>query len=228
MNCPYGVKTPEQIQQFVHDAIRFVEKMNCKMMVIGCNTATFNSYHIESEIPVIRIIEPTANEALERHSNRDQDEKIIVLGTNLTIDHGAYERFLGDKMIGVRASKFVEIAENGLQDSHHSKRICEKVLEDAKGKGNVVILGCTHFGLLENDIKHVLGHEIEIVESSKCIVNNVRESLKEIGFNDNSHPKRVKISINVTGDPDAVKIDWFKWNYKGINKVRLESSDDRK
>lgn len=226
LNCPYGLKTTEQIKQFVHDAIKFVEKMNCKMMVIGCNTATFNSYHIESDIPIIRIIEPTANEALQKHGNKNEEEKIIVLGTNLTIDHGAYERFLGEKMIGVRASKFVEIAENGLQDSHHSKRVCEKILKHVKGKGNIVILGCTHFGLLENDIKHVLGHDIEIIESSKCIINNVRKTLKEIGVNDNSNPEKIKISINVTGNPEEVKIDWFQWDFKGINKVYLESAEN--
>lgn len=135
-NCPYGVKTTEQIKQFVHDAIKFVERLDCKMMVIGCNTATFNSYHIESSIPIIRIIEPTAKEALTKHHARGRkDEKIIVLGTNLTIDHKAYEKFLGEHMIGVRASKFVEIAESGLQNSDHSKNVCERVLKHAKGKG---------------------------------------------------------------------------------------------
>lgn len=225
-NCPYGLKTTEQIKQFVEDAIKFVEKLNCKMMVIGCNTATFNSYHIESSIPVIRIIEPTAKEALHRHLQKGEEGKIIVLGTNLTIDHKAYDKFLGHNMIGVRASKFVEIAESGLQNSNHSKTECENVLKHAKGKGNVVILGCTHFGLLENDIKHVLGHNIEIVESSKCIIKNVRETLHKIGFNDKREAKKVKVIINVTGNPEEVKIDWFKWNYHGINKVNINSMEE--
>ena len=222
-NCPYGVKTTEQIKQYVLDAIKFIEKMDCKMMVIGCNTATFNSYHISSQMPIIRIIEPTAKEAVKKH--KKHGEKIIVLGTNLTIDNKAYEKFIeSHHMIPVRASKFVEIAENGLQNSNHSKKECEKVLKHAKGKGKVVVLGCTHFGLLENDIKHVLGHDIEIVESSKCIINCVRETLLSIGQNDKSETP--KIEINVTGDPEEVKINWFKRTYFGIYQVNINPMEE--
>lgn len=215
-NCPYGIKTKEQIMGYVKNAIKFLEKSGCKMVVIGCNTATVNSYEVKSDLPIIRIIEPTAKAALAKL--KKEDEKIIVLATNYTIDAKGYERFLGDKMIGVRSSDFVPIVEKGLQSTSESYKVAKDLLSDVKGKGKVVILGCTHFGLVEKDIRKVLGEDIETVESSSCINDSVRECLDEIGFHDNN-TKTPNITINVTGDPNEVKIDWFKKEYKGIYKV---------
>ncbi len=121
-------------------------------------------------------------------------------------------------MYGVRSSDFVHIAESGKQNTPYAKEVCKKVLSDAIGKGKVVILGCTHFGLLENDIRSVLGDNITTVESSDCIVGSVKECLDNIGYNDNKNTG--KITINVTGEPSEVKIDWFKKQYDGIYKVR--------
>lgn len=219
-NCPYGIKTKEQIMSYVRHAIRYLEKQDVKMIVIGCNTATVNSYDVKSSVGIMRIIEPTAKEALKIKKEKDSDGKIIVLATNYTIDAKGYDRFLCDEMIGVRSSDFVTIAEAGLQNSPESLKACEEVLKEAKGKGKVVILGCTHFGLLEDDIRKVLGDDIITVESSACIVDSVKEELDRIGYNEkNETGKKGHISISVTGKAKDVHIEWFKKEYDGIFEV---------
>jgi len=216
-NCPYGIKTKEQIMGYVKDAIHYLETQDVKMIVIGCNTATVNSYEVQASVPIMRIIEPTAMKALKVREEVDPNGKIIVLATNYTIDAKGYDRFLGDKMVGVRSSDFVPVAEAGMQNTKESKEICEKVMKDAKGKGKVVILGCTHFGLLENDIRYVLGEDITTVESSDCIADNVQKCLEEIGYNENKKPGSIRISVS--GDPKEVHIEWFKKPYDGIYHV---------
>ncbi len=217
LNCPYGVKTTEQLIEYVGRAIKFLENNDVKMIVIGCNTATVNSYNVTASVPIMRIIEPTAKKAKEVKEKIDPNGKIIVLATNYTIDAKGYERFLGDEMYGVRSSDFVLVAESGKQNTPYAKEVCERVMKDAKGKGKVVILGCTHFGLLENDIRYVLGDDITTIESSDCIVDSVGKCLEEIGYNESD--KTGKITINVTGDPKDVHIEWFKRKYDGIYKV---------
>ena len=219
-NCPYGIKTKEEIMSYVRHAIKYLEKQDVKMIVIGCNTATVNSYDVKSLVNIIRIIEPTAKEALRIKNEKDKDGKIIVLATNYTIDAKGYDRFLGGEMIGVRSSDFVPIAEKGLQNTDVSLKSCEEVLKDVKGKGKVIILGCTHFGLLENDIRKVLGDDIITVESSACITQSVRDELERVGYNEKTKTNdKGHISISVTGKASDVHIEWFKKEYDGIFEV---------
>ena len=215
-NCPYGTKSKTEIMSCVSQAIKFLEKNSVKMIIIGCNTATVNSYELKSNIPIIRIIEPTAKTALALKKKHDPKGKIIVLATNYTIDAQGYEKFLGNEMFGVRSSDFVIIAEEGKQNTKYSEKICKKVMKNAIGKGKTVILGCTHFGLLEKDIKKVLGEDILTVESSECVVDDVGKCLQEVGFNERGGG----IKIFVTGEPEKVKIGWFNKEYDGIHKVR--------
>ena len=51
--CPYGTKTKEELESIVESDIRYLEKCDVKMIIIACNTATANSYHIESAVPII-------------------------------------------------------------------------------------------------------------------------------------------------------------------------------
>jgi len=198
--CPYGEKTSRELEQIVAGVIKYFESLEVKMIVIACNTATANSYKIKSNIPIIRIIEPTAKRALEVYKN-----KIAVLATDNTILSGSYNKYLGDKMIGVKASPFVRIIEAGSEMQSDSQQIIRDILNPIIGKVDTVILGCTHFGLIEPIIKDIMGN-VQIVDSSKSLANDVKLNLETLGFS--SEPSY--IDFRCTGDISELKISWFK------------------
>ena len=176
--CPYGTKTKKEIENRVEAIVSFFEKEDVKAIVIACNTATANSYHIKSKIPIIRIIEPTAKKALEisHKYNNYNNHHIGVLATNYTIDSLAYNKFLKDEMIGVRCSPFVEIVEKGKNGTEESYNVVKEILNPIVGKVDTIILGCTHFGLLLPEIKNVLPN-VTIIDSSDCVSEVLKEYL---------------------------------------------------
>ena len=65
LNVPYGVKTADQLKEIISKIFRYFEKEEVKAIVIACNTASVASMELESSVPVFRIIEPTAKNALK-------------------------------------------------------------------------------------------------------------------------------------------------------------------
>ena len=161
----------------VGNDIKYLEDCDCKMIIIACNTATANSYHINSNVPIIRIIEPTCEVANE------SDGSLIVLATNYTVNSKAYSRFLKKDHYQVPCSEWVEIIEKGKTNSKESFDSAYNLLKDYQGKIDNAILACTHFGLMEKEIKAVLGENVNIINSSKCLSAKVKEALDKVGYN---------------------------------------------
>ncbi|HHU55875.1 MAG TPA: glutamate racemase [Acholeplasmataceae bacterium] len=207
-NNPYGLKTKEELESIVSTNVNYFINENVKAIVIACNTASANSYHLKTNIPIIRIIEPTAKYAQQIGKN------ILVLATDYTISSGIYQHLL-NKATGVKCSKFVGIVEKGMMGTKDSYEIVERVLSKYKGKYDTIILGCTHFGLLKDEIISVLGN-VNIVDSSLTLSPILNNYIKL-----NSQKERGKVIINTTGNPKDLKIDWFKKKYDKLSQIIL-------
>ena len=211
--CPYGTKTKEELESIVESDIRYLEKCGVKMIVIACNTATANSYHINSDVPIIRIIEPTCEEA------NSKDGSIIVLATNYTIKSNAYSKFLNKEHYKAPCSEWVEIIEKAQTDSDISYESANRLLNEYKGKVDNAILACTHFGLMEKEIKSVLGENVNIINSSKCLKKKVLETLEQVGFN--SKKEEAKVIIRCTGNKDIFNVSWLDLKYDALEEVEF-------
>jgi glutamate racemase len=209
LNCPYGIKSKSELEAIVSKNIKFFEAQDVKAIVIACNTATANSYHLQSSVPIIRIIEPTATQANALSQN------VGVLATNYTIDSKIYNRYLTGNVIGVRCSDFVSIVEEGLMGTQQALEVVKQKVLPLKGKVDTIILGCTHFGLLTKEIKAVLG-DVKIVDSSLAIAPVLKEILK----GQEADQKLGKVEILTTKDT-ALKISWFNKPYHSIKVVNI-------
>ncbi len=203
-NLPYGKKTTEELIKIVNNNIDYLYKQNVKAIVIACNTASANSNYLNLDIPIYRIIEPTAN--IANSLNKD----VAILATDYTINSNAYEKYLKVKSIGVKCSEFVSLIENPNTQKDDIKIAIEKVLKDLLGKDVVVILGCTHFSIIEKDIKEFLG-DVCIIDSSLSMTNVLKDFLK-----DNYANNTGKVDIVVTGS-EELQLSWFK---KNINSIK--------
>lgn len=212
LNCPYGTKTKEEIENIVKKNIDYLVNQDVKMIIIACNTATANSYGIIKNIPIIRIIEPTVNVA------NASIGKLLILATNYTIDSGSYKVGLQKEAYFERCSEFVEIVEKGLMKTKQSFDVVNHKLSKYNGKVDNVVLGCTHFGLLVDEIKESLG-EINIIDSSLVLSGVVREELNK--NNSNSDNKVGRVDIITTDEASMLKIDWFDKKITSIKKVNI-------
>lgn len=213
LNVPYGIKSQKQLEEIIKDIFNYFEKEDVKAIVVACNTASAASENMTSLVPVFRIIEPTAINAL-KISNR-----IGVLATNFTIESKGYDKYLKDNMIGIKASPFVTIVENNTMNEKDSLDIINKTLSKHKDNIDTIILGCTHFSLLEKQIKDVLGN-INIVDSSRSFNDILDKYLKENDlYNDSNTDGDVKICFT---KEDKINISWFDKKYNGINFINVK------
>lgn len=207
-NCPYGIKSNEEVRKITENNIRYFESLDVKAIIIACNTATTQSYGIESNVPIVRIIAPTALEA------KKIGGRIGVLATNMTVDTQAYQMFLPDA-IGIRGSTLVNIAEEGNARTDISYNELLSLLNPVKNKIDTIILGCTHFTVFTEEVKTILPG-VEIVDSSLSI-SPVLEEVIEI----NKTKKIGEVIIQITGEIEDVNLQWFKSKYVKIEKVTI-------
>jgi glutamate racemase len=185
--CPYGPRPSEEVQQFTWQMTHFLLSKNIKMLVIACNTATavvLEQIRDQLSIPVIGVIYPGARAALKNSRNYN----IGVIGTEGTVKSGAYEKALKSINRRVQVSslacpKFVPLVESDEFDGPVARKIVTETLTPLKNKGlDTLILGCTHYPLLETIIKNVMGPKVKVISSGDETAREMSTILQHNGM----------------------------------------------
>src|SRR4029453_12865556 len=158
---PYGTKSEAELASRVPALLgRLVERFRPRLAVIACNTAsTIALEHVRSalDIPVVGTV-PAIKPAAELSKSR----VIGVLGTEATVRQpyvdDLAERFAADcTVIRHGSPELVELAEAKLagelisiQAVHDA--VAPMVLQPDAEKMDVMVLACTHFPLLADEI----------------------------------------------------------------------------
>lgn len=168
--CPYGPRPIEEVRKFTWQMADFLLNKDIKMLVIACNTATavvLEEMRAQLDIPVLGVISPGSRAALKVTENR----QIGVLGTIGTINSMAYVREL--KLINphvdvtqLACPKFVPIVESIEYESAVAKKVVSETLASLKETSiDTIILGCTHYPLLQPVIEQVMGPTVKVISS---------------------------------------------------------------
>ena len=144
---------------------------------------------------------------------------IGVLATNFTIESKGYDKYLENNMTGIKGSPFVPIIESDSIQTEESQNTIKEILLPYKGKIDSIILGCTHFRAIEEDVKKVLG-DIKIIDSCDSFDSVIKEYLDNNNLNNDDNKNRT-VEINFTKE-DKINTKWFKHPYIGINFIDLD------
>ncbi|MDY7030383.1 MAG: glutamate racemase [Thermodesulfobacteriota bacterium] len=169
---PYGIKSAETVIRYSLENAQFLLSKNIKMLVVACNTASavgLSTLMERFHLPIIGVIEPGARKAA--HST--ERDRIGIIGTERTIKSGAYVQSIkkinpGIETISKPCPLFVPLVEEGWTDNEIAfltAQIYLQELEDADI--DTLILGCTHYPLLKDVIRKVLGEEVLLVDSAE-------------------------------------------------------------
>ena len=173
---PYGSKSRETISRYAVSSARFLEEQGADLLVIACNTATalaLEDIQVSVPIPVIGVIEPGATAALAATLEGD----VLVLATAATVSSGAYTRALA--AVGLKAYEkacplLVPLVEEGWVSHPVTDEVIRIYLQEALAAAPetaTVLLGCTHYPLIEPAMRRVLdsmGRHLAIVDSAKA------------------------------------------------------------
>lgn len=225
-HVPYGLKSPRTVTRYSVSIAKFLADKNIKLLVIGCNSASgvaLGAVKKSVRVPVIDVITPGVREALKITINK----RIGIIGTKATINSNAYAKKIkaADKKIKVYQMPcplFVPLAEEGWWTGKITLNTAEKYLYPLKArKIDTLILGCTHYPLIEKTIKKVMGSKVTSINSAKAVSFKVKDALQNMNLlNTSRKPEMVFYSSD---SPSDFKVFAQKILKKPLKKVNLKN-----
>ena len=165
---PYGSKSRDTILRYSRQIIRFLRTQGVKAIVVACNTASalaLDEIEKEIDIPIIGVVKPGARVAAETTVNK----KVGVIATESTIQSGMYQDYIGQidsaiKVFSKACPLFVPLVEEGWREDDVTKQIAERYLQELKAEQiDSLILGCTHYPLLDKILGDIMGEQVKLV-----------------------------------------------------------------
>ena len=204
---PYGPKNLSDVRDFVFKAAGFLEKKDIKILVIACNTgsvAALKELKQTLKIPVIGVIEPGARTAVSNTKNK----RIGVIATKGTVESGAYEKEIKKidpqiETFSVTGSILIEYIEKGILTGEDLNEVIKSCLEPLlKHSIDVLVLGCTHFPLIEKQILEVSSNDFEVISSAVETAKDVKKLLieKNLSAEKNNKAKRIFYETALDGN----------------------------
>ncbi|MFP4521934.1 MAG: glutamate racemase [Fibrobacterota bacterium] len=182
---PYGPRSKETVISYSLQNMDFLLKHDVKAVVVACNTATAFAFEVIKEkfpgLPVADVISPCAEESLRIAGKR----KIAVIGTEGTVNSGAYEAAIKSispehEIFAKACPLFVPLAEENEVDTKITSLVIEKYLREIKEGGyRCLILGCTHYPLLRPLIEKYLEPDCEVLDSAGSTARIIKKILTE-------------------------------------------------
>ncbi len=184
-NMPYGSHSKERLNKLVVQNIEFLVKKGCKMIIVACNTASADALRHVQQIykgnpTILGVLVPAVENALDK----TRFGNIGVIGTRGTINSNAYEREIRKyekdlyKPKDKRANKevkfyqqscplLVPLTEEGMIKSTVTRMMLKKYLRPLKNAHiDTLILGCTHYPLLQKEIDRIMGKNCKVISSA--------------------------------------------------------------
>ena len=194
-NNPYGDKSKDELLLITRNIVQLLIDKGCKIIVIACNTASAicKDYLRETfDVPIIAI-EP----AIKQVFDNSPKGKTLVMATKGTIESEKflklYNSFSNDEMIIEAFPGLADLIEQNKKED--LKIYLQKKLHYNNIKS--VVLGCTHYPLIKNEIKEILGDvnffdgSFGVAKRVKDVANglNLKESTFKLDFIDSSNSK---------------------------------------
>ena len=191
-NAPYGLKSKLEITALCEKNIELLLELNCKIIVIACNTATTNSIatlRAKYQVPFIGI-EP----AIKPAANNSKTQNIGILATAGTLNSELFnknvEQFHETKIIEQIGHELVNLIESGNINSDKTFELLNIYLNPMIEQNiDYLVLGCSHYPYLIPQIKRILPKNISIIDSGEAVALQTKNILsKNIGFNNGENP----------------------------------------
>jgi len=190
---PYGTKSTETLLSYGREIIKFLQTKNVKAVVLACGTSgatTFDTLQAEfPNLPLIDVLRPGVEICAKK-----PDAKFGIIATSGTIKSGMFAKLLAEKLpdaiLYSRACPlFASMVEAGLAIKPNNPILrfaAETYLEDLRGKIDTLILGCTHYPLLTDILRQVLG-DVDFINLAEATALAAKDAIGNM-LADNLNP----------------------------------------
>ncbi|HVL88868.1 MAG TPA: glutamate racemase [Actinomycetota bacterium] len=181
---PYGPRSRDEVRRFAMEIATWLAEQDVKMLVAACNSAASAGLdHVRDAFPdlhVVEVVEPAVRAAIRATRNR----RIGVIGTELTIASGAYQRALDATKENVMlfsqaCPRFVEFVERGETAGPEIIELAREYLAPLQQEDvDTLILGCTHYPLLQG-VLHFVMRDAVLISSAEETAQDVYTELTQ-------------------------------------------------
>ncbi len=202
--CPYGGKSQETIERYSIENSLFLLEQGVELIAIACHTATslaLDRLQKTFTIPVLGVVEP----AIEKMVASTQNKNLGVIGTRATINSGMYQKELAERLPDATITAcscplFVPLVEEKFTNPDILRLVASEYLQPLKDKNiDTLLLGCTHYPLLEQIIQEIMGPKCQLINPAKTFAENLQKlrgkKAREAG----------NVSFFVSDDPERFK-----------------------
>jgi len=184
-HLPYGDKSVAAIQAYSIKIINYLLESNCKVILIACNSASSAALELIKEYVgekalIINVIDPIVNFLRENYTKIN----IGLIGTKQTVNSGVYQHkieALNNNLAlhSLATPLLVPMIEEGFYQNKISHEIIRQYLSDKiLSDIEVLILGCTHYPVIKNEILNILKKTIDVLDSAELTAGALKAMLE--------------------------------------------------
>jgi glutamate racemase len=210
-HLPYGPRPRDEIREFVRCIIQFLIDQGCKLIVIPCNAANAAALHYAREqfpdLPIVGM-EPAIKPAAEH----TKTGVIGVITTKATYQGELFASVIDRFANGIQVETqvcpdLVLLVEEGAPDTPEAQATISKYLEPLKAAGiDELVIGCTHFTFLADQLSAQLGPGIAIVDPAPAVA---RQTVRVLQQHDLTAPANDAASVRYFTSGDPQKLKWL-------------------
>ena len=188
-HLPYGDKSTAAIQAYSVKICDLLLKKNCKVILIACNSASAAAYdlvreYVGSKALVLNVIDPVVAYVGERFGGRT----VGLIGTKQTVNSHVYEKKIDDldqriQLRSLATPLLAPMIEEGFCNNTISESVIQTYLSDPALNGiEALILGCTHYPLIKDQIGAFYNGTVEVLDASELVARHVGQVLSKAGI----------------------------------------------
>ncbi len=185
-HLPYGDKSKETIVGYSIRIADFLLAKGCKIILIACNSASTNAYeevkaHVGDRASVLNVVIPV----IESVAGLENISTIGVIGTKATIESKSYQNGISKfnpslTVCSMATPLFVPMIEEGFVFDDISNAIIRAYLSRKELMDiDTLILGCTHYPIIRNQISRYYNFEVNVLDTSRIVAEYLRNFLTE-------------------------------------------------
>ncbi len=187
-HAPYGPRTFDEVYAFTKQGVEFLFAHGAELVVLACNTASSEAlrkiqqgYQKEgSDRKVLGVLIPFAEAA----ATGTHTKRVGVMATEGTVRSGAFPREIQKVNANIEVFQhacplLVPLVESGGQDSGEAEPLIRTYVAPLlEKKIDALVLGCTHYGILEEKIRKVVGPDIRVISDSEVMPESLASYLR--------------------------------------------------
>lgn len=187
---PYGTRSFDVVYEFTIQAVRYLFKQGCHLVILACNTASAKALRTiqQNDLPrlapnrrVLGVIRPT----VEVIGDISKTHHVGIMATPGTVRSKTYELeiaklFPDFKVTSEACPMWVPLVENEEYNTPGADYFVKKNIDSMLQQDpqiDSVILGCTHYPLLRDKIRQWMPDNIHVIEQGNYVAQSLKEYL---------------------------------------------------